>query len=61
MQQPTVVPVQVINVNPEFVSEGFQILHIAECNNDNTLGDKKKLVKVKIPELDTRLEVMSIY
>ena len=44
----TVVPVQMINANPEFVSEGFHLVHIAECNNNNTLADKKKLVKAKV-------------
>ena len=57
----TVVPVQVINANPAFVSEGFHLVHIAECNNNKTLAEKKKLVKAKIAELGTLVEVTSIY
>ena len=54
----TVVPVQVFNANPAFVSEGFHLVHIAECNNNKTLADKKKLVKAKVC---TRLLVQYMY
>ena len=45
----TVVPVQVISVNPAFVSnKGFHFVHIAESNNNKTVSEKIKLLKVKV-------------
>ena len=45
----TVAPVQVISVSPSFVSNrGFHFLHISDANNNKTVSDKKKLLKVKV-------------
>ena len=45
----TVAPVQVISVNPAFVSNnGFHFVHIVDANNNQTVSDKKKLLKVKV-------------
>ena len=45
----TVVPVQVISVNPAFVSnKGFHFVHIVDSNNNKTVSEKKKLLKMKV-------------